>query len=182
MDKLCHNLTYLCGRFEVSLLSSTRSRHQNLSIPVRIGIKSFILERTFHNEYRETIWTVYSRYCNTLKVPHHNQYYTHYTHYTPKYITVHTYVHISKFFDGTAMMVLIWWCMVLVLSGIEWYVVKCLMIIFISILHHHQLVRCSTTQENTLLNPSTDISTSCIYYLFIYRVYVLYYMVMKTWW
>ena len=39
-------------------------------------------------------------------------------------------------YDGVDMVVV---AMVGCSSGIEWYVVKCLMIIFISILHHHQL-------------------------------------------
>ena len=38
-------------------------------------------------------------------------------------------------YDGVDMVVVAMVCS----SGIEWYVVKCLMIIFISILHHHQL-------------------------------------------
>lgn len=70
-------------------------------------------------------------------------------------------------YDGVDMVVVAMVCS----SGIEWYVVKCLMIIFISILHHHhQLVKSPTPRRKTPLNPSTDISTSCIYYSS-YRVY-----------
>ena len=67
------------------------------------------------------------------------------------------------------LMVLIWWCWSpwWCSSGIEWYVVKCLMIHF----HFappppHQL-EWSTPRRKTPLNPSTDISTSCIYYSYI---------------